>query len=214
MVMQNEVHTKFAVYSFMQYIFTYLKKQHPQIIKIDVFSDGAALQFKQKYLFSNLHEWEEAHGIKLRWNFFATSHGKGAVDGLGGTVKRLVWRAVCSGTVAVTTAEEYSKIAADRNPAVHVAFIPKTDVAELQTRLAEKWSSVLAIPRTQRLHCFKPVNHQQIEVAEFSTSDFRIHNIRRLENTSIPSEWSVVGSEDTRCPGEVLRIVLRRLHFN
>jgi hypothetical protein len=66
-------HTKFAVYSFMQYIFTYLKKQHPQITKIDVFSDGAASQFKQKYLFSNLHKWEEAHGIKLRWNFFATS---------------------------------------------------------------------------------------------------------------------------------------------
>ena len=28
---------------------------------------------------------EEKHASNIRWNFFATSHGKGAVDGVGGT---------------------------------------------------------------------------------------------------------------------------------
>jgi len=28
-------------------------------------------------------------GIEAEWNFFATSHGKSACDGLGGTIKRL-----------------------------------------------------------------------------------------------------------------------------
>jgi len=40
---------------------------------------------------------EQDHGVKIWWNFFATSHGKGPVDGLGGSVKRSVWRHVKSG---------------------------------------------------------------------------------------------------------------------
>ena len=30
--------------------------------------------------------------FEIRWNFFATSHGKGVGDGIGGTLKRAVWR--------------------------------------------------------------------------------------------------------------------------
>lgn len=82
--------------AFMDYIFKYLLEKYPQIKIINIFSDGPGSQFKQRYLFSNLHTWEEKHEIKLIWNFFATSHGKGVVDGLGGTVKRSVWRHVRS----------------------------------------------------------------------------------------------------------------------
>ena len=53
-------------------------------------SDGPTSQFKQRFLFSNLHHWEQDHDITIRMNFFATSHGKGVVDGIGGTVKRSV----------------------------------------------------------------------------------------------------------------------------
>lgn len=42
-----------------------------------------------------LHKLEELVHVQL--NYFATSHGKGAMGGIGGTVKRLVWNAVMSG---------------------------------------------------------------------------------------------------------------------
>ena len=73
----------------MQFIFIWLKEKYASIETID---DGATLQFKQSYLFSNLHSWEMENDIELSWNFFATSHGKGDVDGIGGTIKRTVWR--------------------------------------------------------------------------------------------------------------------------
>ena len=38
--------------------------------------------------------------MKMIWSFFATFHGKGAVDGIGGMVKRSVWRVVRAGTTA------------------------------------------------------------------------------------------------------------------
>ena len=36
---------------------------------------------------------EDDFEVKAEWHFSATSHGKGACDGLGGTVKRLAARA-------------------------------------------------------------------------------------------------------------------------
>ena len=61
--------------------------------------------------FSNLHSWEMEHDIKLSWNFFATSHGKGVVDGIGGTVKRTVWRHIKTEKHHITSAQEYATLA-------------------------------------------------------------------------------------------------------
>ena len=58
------------------------------------FSDGAACQYKnQKKNFVSLWLHKDDFGISAEWHFSATSHGKGACDGLGGTVKRLGARA-------------------------------------------------------------------------------------------------------------------------
>ena len=41
----------------------------------------------------NLCNHESDFGMPAEWHFFATSHGKGPCDGIGGTVKRLATRA-------------------------------------------------------------------------------------------------------------------------
>ena len=48
------------------------------------FSDGAASQFKQRFTLCEIN----LQGKSLSWSFFATDHGKGVVDGIGGTLKR------------------------------------------------------------------------------------------------------------------------------
>ena len=90
----------------MEHILTHLKSKYPSMKALIVFSDGPTSQFKQRFLFSNLHSWQEEHDLKLTWNFFATSHGKGVVDGLGGTLKRAVWRCIRAEQAHVTNAEE------------------------------------------------------------------------------------------------------------
>ena len=52
-------------------------------------SDGAASQYKNRKKFSNLCHHKLDFGVKAEWYFSATSHGKGACDGLGGTVNHL-----------------------------------------------------------------------------------------------------------------------------
>ena len=51
-------HTKNAVHTFMSFLYNQLNG-NPSIETINIFSDRAASQFKQQYLFSNLHTWEQ-----------------------------------------------------------------------------------------------------------------------------------------------------------
>jgi hypothetical protein len=53
------------------------------------FSDGCAAQYKNRKNFLNLCNHDADFGLPAEWHFFATSHGKGPCDGVGGTVKRL-----------------------------------------------------------------------------------------------------------------------------
>jgi hypothetical protein len=61
------------------------------------FSDGAASQFKQKFLSCNLTFMRASYGLDVQWHFFASGHGKGVMDGIGGSVKRVVWNEIRTG---------------------------------------------------------------------------------------------------------------------
>ena len=53
-------------------------------------------------------------------NFFITSHGKGVVDGIGGTVKRTVWRHIEAEKSHVTNPQEYASLV--------VKYIAKSEI--------------------------------------------------------------------------------------
>ena len=85
-------HDTIAVHRFQRKLIAHLK-DHLPFEKVIYFSDGAASQYKNKKNFINLVYHEEDFGMPAEWHFFATSHGKGPCDGVGGTVKRLAARA-------------------------------------------------------------------------------------------------------------------------
>ena len=68
-------------------------------------------QFKNKFTLSNLLYHKQDHGCSADWNFFATAHGKGPVDDMGGQVKRSVWRCTLQGKYNPDNAEGFFEIA-------------------------------------------------------------------------------------------------------
>ena len=161
-------HTKNAVYTFMSFLYNHLTNKYPTIETINTFSDGAASQFKQRYLFSNLHTWEQNTQTNIIWNFFATSHGKGAVDGLGGTVKHSVWRFVKAGGNAPLDAMSYSEIALQCNPNTSIFFISSEGIGKKSDEMTEHWHQILPVPNTLKLHCIKTQGPDKLSV--FSSS--------------------------------------------
>ena len=90
-------HDKHTAASFLNTLMDDMQTQMTSpLVDLDIFSDGAAQHFKQKYMFLFLSSLLDKKGIRANCHFFATSHGKGAVDGVGGTVKRAVFNAIKS----------------------------------------------------------------------------------------------------------------------
>jgi len=82
-------HSTVAVHAFIKKLLPELEMIVGQLDKVYYFSDGCAGQYKNKYNVSNVWYHEKDFNVKGEWHFFATSHGKSACDGIGGTIKRL-----------------------------------------------------------------------------------------------------------------------------
>ena len=68
---------------------------------------------------------------------FATSHGKGIVDGLGGSIKRSVWDIIHSQDCTISIASEYADLARQRNLNIDIFYITKSKVEESKPFLEE-----------------------------------------------------------------------------
>jgi hypothetical protein len=141
-------HDKYAVNTFLKLILDYLNKNIRQFDEIVFFSDGAASQFKQKYLLANITHW----GSNISWNYFATSHGKGAVDGIGGQLKRNVRIQVMKGSCTVQNAAEFARTAKVAAAKTVIIYCSKADVEKEVDSLNELWHGVVAIPGTKSVH--------------------------------------------------------------
>jgi len=75
-ILDDLEHTKYSIFVFMQHVLHCLKTKFSTITSVDLFSDGPTSQCKQRFPFSNLHYWEQANEISIKWNVFATSDGK------------------------------------------------------------------------------------------------------------------------------------------
>ena len=92
----NELrHDVVSVYAFQSKVLnSFVKQRLSHIEKIYYFSDGCSGHYKNYKNFQNLLYHFEDFGMFPEWHSFATSHGKNACDGIGGTIKRL---AACTG---------------------------------------------------------------------------------------------------------------------
>ncbi|GBP31090.1 Retrovirus-related Pol polyprotein from transposon TNT 1-94 [Eumeta japonica] len=67
---------------------------------------------QDRYVMASMNALKAEYGFDhLEWNFFAASHGKGAVDGISGSVKRSVWIVVKSRKAIVNSALEFYNLA-------------------------------------------------------------------------------------------------------
>ena len=62
----------------------------------DIWSDRPTSKFKNKFMVKFLQPLSQKYNQQFSWKYFATSHGKGIVDGIGRRAKSLVCSKVMS----------------------------------------------------------------------------------------------------------------------
>lgn len=103
-VSDNKVHAKETIVAYLWKLLSSL----PSTLRIlKLWSDGPVSQFKNKFMAALMSHFEEKFEIKIIWNYFATSHGKGCVDGLGATVKQVVRKHIKARDIVVNNAADF-----------------------------------------------------------------------------------------------------------
>ena len=85
-------------------------------------------------------------------SFFETAHGKGPFDGVGGEVKRAVWRSILQNNTVVTNPEEFVQTAQKLCKKVKIVHVPKPVIQEERGKLQERWHRCKVIPQTHSVH--------------------------------------------------------------
>ena len=133
-------------------------------------------------------------GVKAEWHFAATSHGKGACDGLGGTVKRLAARASLQRPYndQLMTPRQLFDWACSNIPAVYFGYRSNEDYKREKNSLEHRFQQSCTIPGTRKFHSFVPILDSTVQVKFYSLSDVSKKERVELAKNEIPPE-SIAG---------------------
>lgn len=98
---ENLEHGTAAVWAHLKPIFRFVNSNLSKVSSIHFLTDGPSSQYQNKtifYLFQHRLKEEFTELKFATWNYQEAGHGKGAPDGIGGTLKQTADRAVTQGT--------------------------------------------------------------------------------------------------------------------
>ncbi|CAJ1066393.1 hypothetical protein KUCAC02_023480 [Xyrichtys novacula] len=138
-----------AIWTHLDPVLKDIKTKYPQVTTMHFWSDGPSKQYKNKKNFFLLSSVPPTLGFeRTTWNFFPTSHGKGAPDGIGGTVKRTADNLVLRGN-DVTDGHTFFEKVSDSLRGIQLYHIAEEDMQRYDTLLMEPLKPV---PSTRQIH--------------------------------------------------------------
>jgi hypothetical protein len=172
-----------AIWAHMKPVLDDLSKDRPEMDTLYFVSDGPTTQYRCKtnfYLMSTLpFEW----GYKVvNWSFLEAGHGKGAADGIGGSLKRTADGIVASGKDLTDAQSVFTCLS--KNTTTRLFLVTEEDVAPmdqyLQPILLKPIRGTMAFHQLVSVHknqlncrrlscfckggelcdCFNPINHK------------------------------------------------------
>jgi len=176
-------HDTVAVHLFQRKLIRFLSSSmFKNITKIYYFSDGAASQYKNKKFFINLCYHKEEFGIDAEWHYFATSHGKSACDGVGGTVKRLARKASLQSPFEnqIIAPKELYDWAIINIPSVTFEYCTIREHNNEMMELEERFLKAKTLVGTRKIHSVIPIANTKIQTKVFSAEKtYKIEDITR-----------------------------------
>ena len=97
----------------------------------------------------------------IEWDFSVPCHGKGDIDGLGGTCKQRVREKTLARTINPQNSIDFAGCAAAVCPGITILHCSKTDVEEIKATLENSWHTdnwtIYSIPENLvNVRCLKP----------------------------------------------------------
>lgn len=158
------VHNTIAVHLFQRKLMQFLRANSEDAIKkISYFSDGSAAQYKNRKNFVNIAHHNFDFGCDAEWHFFATSHGKGPCDGVGGALKRAAAHASLQRPLdnQIVNARDLYLFAKGLEK-INVEFCTQEEYSNEEQFLSPRFEKSFRLPGTQKLHSIIPASRTEI----------------------------------------------------
>jgi len=126
---------KNTISTFIQHLYEELQPNSPDMKNVEevIWTDGPSSEFKNRFMAHLLQELSTKYKKIFKWKFFATSHGKGIVDGIGGRAKSIVrYKTRSQGDTApiVQSAKDFADLVSSLMPNTKVFLIPQLDISQ------------------------------------------------------------------------------------
>ena len=164
-------HTTTMVYCFLEQLIMDIKAHWPKVTKLHYFTDGCAAQYKNKYNFINICHHMNDFNLSCEWHFFATSHGKNACDGIGGTVKRATARASLQRAMdkqILTPLDMFQFCKENLSQHIKFYFFNPEQITATGKKLKRRFDMAISITGTQKFHKYVPLNETTLRVYHLS----------------------------------------------
>jgi hypothetical protein len=142
----------------------------PDVQEIIFFSDGAASQFKNRFIVQHLTTMMDNTDINISWNYFSSSHGKGVVDSIGGILKRLVWSEILAGA-RVVSAKDFVDVCHQKTKTINVGLVHQVQFDTTRQLLERSFEKTISVPNIRQQHYIKALHQNVIEYALYSTRE-------------------------------------------
>jgi len=153
-------HSTLAFYAFQKKLLESIRQVIPfQIEKAYYFSDGCGGQYKNRCSAANVFFHEKDFSIKVEWHFFATSHGRSACDGIGGTIKKLAAlysKQHTESGAQITTPRRLYEWAKAHIHGITFMWVSEEDVHLEENFLEMRFSAAYAVEGIKSSHCMIP----------------------------------------------------------
>lgn len=166
------IHDSIAVHLYISKMINFVKTNiSNSITKVIYVSDGAGAQYKNKYNLINLCHHKIDFDIFAEWHFYATSHGKSACDGIGGTLKRGARMYSIANKNQIQTAKDlYHWASQTFKTSIEVAYADADDYNKTKEELFSRYKNAKTITGTQTFHSFIPLDETSLNVSKYSES--------------------------------------------
>lgn len=191
-------HDTATVHAFQKHVINDIKTVVPDVNKVIYFSDGASSQYKNKKNFINVCHHFLDFGLCAEWNFFASSHGKNACDGIGGTTKRLVARTSLQRPYKdqILTPQDMYHYCSENITGIKYVFVSTDEIQENETKLKQRFDCCQPIPGTRGYHRFLPISENEIRC--FKTSKSTEYDDYKI-STTITRTFSFHKNDNLAC---------------
>lgn len=150
-VSDNLDHQSHAVWAHLDGILLELSKKFPDTTRLVFFSDGPTSQYKNRnnchFLITNVPKYFKKLQ-ELSWNFSESGHGKGPMDGVGGSLKRKADRLVLQGADITCAREFCTKL---MGSTIKVWEVPSKEIEQMKKKLPRHIPPVPNIMATHQL---------------------------------------------------------------